>query len=74
MTKLERDDIERLCNLKSANMADKELALQYFKRYVDKGALFCLVCSSAVKIMFMRLRVWWNRQNKDNYRFIKDIN
>ena len=74
MTKLERDDIERLCNLKSADMADKELALHYFKKYVDKNALFCLVCASAVKIMFNRLRVWWNRQNKDNYRFIKDIN
>jgi hypothetical protein len=72
MKKQERDDIERLCNLKIADMGDKELTLHYLRKFVNPSANFCLMCGGSVKIMFNQLRNWWNRQNKENYRFIKD--
>lgn len=72
MTKQERDDIERLCSLKTADMGDKDLALHYLRKFVNPSANFCLTCSGSVKIMFNQLRNWKNSQNFEMYRFIKD--
>lgn len=73
MTKNEKDELDQLCRLQYADMRQKERALYYVKTYINKNALFCLTCGSAVKIMFNQLKQWWGGQNQDNYRKIKSL-
>lgn len=73
MTKLEKEQIERLINLNVADMVDKQLCQEIVRKYIDKGARYCLVCDPQIRLMFKRLKLWWSRQNTKQYQFIKPL-
>lgn len=70
MTKIDRDEIERLLSLKTADMRDKHSAEDLIRKYINPGAHYCMTCDPSVRQMFRVLRNWWNEQNKSSYQFI----
>lgn len=71
MTLEDKNEIERLLNLKVASFKDKDSAQAITQRYINPGAKYCMTCDPAVRQMFKILREWWNKQNKAAYKFIK---
>jgi hypothetical protein len=57
----DRIEIERLVNLKEADMSDKNSAQMMVRKYMDKGFKCCMTCGPAVVQMFKRLRMWWEK-------------
>lgn len=72
MTKVEKEEIERLISLKVADYGDKQSAENLVRKYVTPGFKCCMNCAPQVRNMFDRLRNWWNEQNKSAYQFIKE--
>lgn len=71
MTKVEKEDIERLIGLNQVDMSDKHLAQHYVRNYINPGFKACMTCDPSVRMMFKILKNWWNEQNVETYQFIK---
>jgi hypothetical protein len=70
MTKLEKEQIDRLCGLTTATMADKTECESVIQKWIQPGYKFCKTCDPQVKAAFKKLKSWWSDQITD-YRFIK---
>jgi hypothetical protein len=73
MTQADKDTIERLLKLKVASHPDKSEAQRLVNSYVNPGVKYCMTCAPSVRAMFKLLRSWWEKQNKNNWTFIKPI-
>jgi len=73
MTKVEKDEIERLVRLVEVDMKDKSSALFLTKKYINPHFSACLTCGGSIRTMFNILKNWWKEQNVNNYQFIKTI-
>ena len=65
ISKEDKIEIERLLNLSTADMRDKNSCQSIIQRYIDNGAMYCMTCDPSIRAMFKRLRGWYET-NKDN--------
>jgi hypothetical protein len=71
MIKEDKDEIERLVSIKTADYGDKASAQRMVQRYINPGYKACMTCDPAIRQMFKILRGWWEKQNKEAWTFIK---
>lgn len=64
ISKEDKIEIERLLNLTTADMRDKNSCQLMIQRLIDNGAKYCMTCDPAIRAMFKRLRTWYEA-NKD---------
>jgi hypothetical protein len=74
MTRLEKDEIERLLSVSVADVTDKHSAQSIIQKYIQPGYKCCMTCDPQIRLMFRKLRGWWDAQNKSTYQFIKPLN
>lgn len=73
MTKEEKNKIEYLTQVKTANSLDKALCEEMVLKFVDNKFNACKTCDQTVRLMFTKLKNWWANQNPDNYKRIKSL-
>jgi len=59
MEKKDREEIERLMDLKELNKTDKISMVLIMQKYVDSSINICMTCSSQIKFTYHRLRKWY---------------
>lgn len=72
MTKSEKQKIDELVSLRSLQSYQKKEIYELYRKYIDKSAVFCMVCDPSVRIMFNSFKRWWNT-NTLHYTFIKPL-
>lgn len=72
MTKKEKEQLDELMELRALNPHHKNTLLHFYRKYIDKNAVYCLNCDSSVRLLMKRLKTWW-QSNKKHYTFIKSL-
>ena len=72
MKKIEKEEFDRLTNVKRVSMYDKDSCEKLIRQYVSKDYKFCKTCDPSVRQAFTLLGNWWDTNHK-NWRKLKSI-